>query len=335
MAFCLLLTAACSGDDDDSAEDDTASAEPEETTTTTIDPSLVAPLTGVVGTDAAALTRSALVVKIDNVEQARPQAGLDDADIIIEEAVEGNVTRLLAVFHSAIPEQVGPVRSTRSTDFDILPMFGRPVYSSSGGNAGVMGGLAGVDVIDVGNNRSGAGFNRESGRAAPHNLMGSPSEFYDQAGDEASTPPTPVFSFRETEDLPASATAAASVGFSFGGSEISRFDWDDAAGVWKRSQRGTPHTVVGDTVLDATNIVAIAIDYTFGNPIGMSNPHGITTGEGAATVFVDGHAISGTWSRPSPSDPFVLRDGAGDEILLEPGRTFIELVPSPESVVVG
>lgn len=334
VAFSLVLSAACSGDDD-ATDDDTASAEPAETTTTTIDPSLVAPLTGVTGTDAAALGRSALVVKIDNVEQARPQAGLDSADIIFEEQVEGNVTRLVAVFHSSLPELVGPVRSTRSTDFDLLPMFGRPVYASSGGNAGIMGGLAGVDIIDVGHNRNGNGFARERGRSAPHNLMATVADLYAQAGEEANTAPTPVFGFRDDEADPVTGEPVTSVGFAFGGSEISRFDWNATAAVWERSQRGTPHTVVDGSTLDAVNVVAIDIDYTFGNPVGMSNPHGISTGEGTAMVFLDGQVIRGTWSRATPSDPFTLLDSAGAEILLNPGRTFIELVPTAESVVIG
>lgn len=332
LAVALLLAAACSGDDDDE-EPATASAEPEETTTTTIDPSSIAPLTGVAGGDPAALARSALVIKVDNVEQARPQAGLASADIIIEERVEGDVTRLLAVFHSSVPSQVGPVRSTRSTDFELVPMFGRPVYASSGGNTGVMSGLAGVDVIDVGHNRGATGFERESGRRAPHNLMASPDELYDRAGDEASSPPAPVFEYRaDGAAAPAGAVPATTVGLSFGGGEVSRFDWDAAQGVWNRSQRGSPHVDVDGTVLSAVNVVVVQISYTFGNGVGTSNPHGISTGEGTAFVFTDGHVIQGTWSRPTPADPFALVDAAGAPIQLSPGRTFIAMPPTGDTV---
>lgn len=334
LAGCLLFAAACSGDDD--APDEGATAQPDETTTTTIDETAIAPLTGVLVDDAAALGRSPLVVKIDNVEQARPQAGIDVADIVLEEQVEGGFTRLVAVFHSATPDLVGPVRSTRSTDFDLLPMFGRPLYASSGGNSGVMSGLRNVDIIDVGHNSGGQGFAREAGRRAPHNLMATPAALYERAGDDVSQPPRPLFGFVD-EDAPArtGGTPAGTAGFSFGGSEVARFDWNEAEAVWTRSQRGTPHTVVSGEPLTATNVVAIAITYTFGNPVGTSNPHGITTGEGAAKVFVDGTVIDGTWSRPGAGDPFTLRDSTGTEILLDPGRTFVELVPSIESVTFG
>lgn len=337
LSLCLLV-AACGGDDDDEPVDETASADPRPTssTTTTIDPDSIGPLTGVPVDDAADLDRSALVIKIDNVEAARPQAGITSADIVFEERVEGNVTRLLAVFHSEVPDLVGPVRSTRSTDFDLVTMFGRPAYASSGGNSGVMSNFAGVDVIDVGHNQGGTGFERESGRTAPHNLMATPSALYERAGDGATVRPSPVFAYREPADaLPADATPATTVGFGFGGSEISRFDWDDAEGVWLRSQRGTSHVDVAGTTLAPVNIVVIQMTYTFGNPVGISNPHGITTGEGTAMVFTDGHVISGTWSRPTAADPFDLRDAAGQPIGLTPGQTFVELVPGPESIAVG
>lgn len=332
------LVGACSSDGDGPLDDGTASAAPgdaETTTSTTIDPALIAPLTGVVGTDSAALERSALVVKIDNVEEARPQVGLAEADLVFEERVEGDVTRLVAVFHSTLPDQVGPVRSTRSTDFDLIPLFGRPVYASSGGNQGVMSGLAGVDLIDVGHNRGGTGFAREPGRRGPHNLMATPSELFGRAGDEANQAPTPIFAFRaDGDDLPVGATPTAAFGVSFGGAEISRFTWDDATGTWLRSQQGSDHVDADGTRFAPVNVVALAINYTFGNGVGTSNPHGVSTGEGTAMVFTDGHLIRGTWSRPTPQDTFELVDDAGDVIALTPGQTFLELVPSAESVAV-
>ncbi|HEX6421121.1 MAG TPA: DUF3048 domain-containing protein, partial [Acidimicrobiales bacterium] len=105
--------------------------------TTTEPPADVAPLTGLTGDFDGRLDRPALFVKIDNVEEARPPAGLDRADIVIEEQVEGNLSRLAAVFHSTDADPVGPVRSTRTTDIELASLFGRPLFASSGGNASV------------------------------------------------------------------------------------------------------------------------------------------------------------------------------------------------------
>ncbi|HEX6569569.1 MAG TPA: DUF3048 domain-containing protein, partial [Acidimicrobiales bacterium] len=117
------------------------------------------------------LDRPALFVKIDNVERARPQAGLDQADIVFEERVEGNLTRLAAVFHSTDAAVVGPVRSVRTTDLELVPLFGRVLFAASGGNRGVLPQLHAADVVDVGANVSPEGFYRDHGRPAPHNLF--------------------------------------------------------------------------------------------------------------------------------------------------------------------
>ena len=102
-------------------------------TTTTVPPR-IAPLTGLTGVaEATASTRPA-VVRQDRQRAPgpRPQSGLVQADIVIEERVEGNTTRFAAVFHSTDAVEIGPVRSTRSTDMGLIPLFGRVLYASSG-----------------------------------------------------------------------------------------------------------------------------------------------------------------------------------------------------------
>ena len=88
------------------------------------------------------MQRPALAVKVDNLdangETAVPQLGLLKADVVFEEIVEGNITRLVGVFHSQQPGRVGPVRSARTTDVQLLPQLGRPLLAWSGGNAGVV-----------------------------------------------------------------------------------------------------------------------------------------------------------------------------------------------------
>src|SRR3954447_24430975 len=92
------------------------------------------PLTGL-PRDPAAPVRAALIVKIDNAPKARPQAGVNDADIVVEEGVEGGVTRFATLFHSKDAASVGPVRSARSTDLLFAQQLGRPLFSYSGANA--------------------------------------------------------------------------------------------------------------------------------------------------------------------------------------------------------
>ncbi|HEX6568666.1 MAG TPA: DUF3048 domain-containing protein, partial [Acidimicrobiales bacterium] len=288
----------------------------------------VAPLTGLGGDVDGRLDRPALFVKIDNVEAARPQAGLGAADIVIEERVEGDLSRLAAVFHSTDADPVGPVRSVRTTDLELVGLFGRPLFASSGGNSSVLGQLADADVVDIGANVSGEGFARDSGRPAPHNLFTSTPALYGKA-PESPPPPEPLFAYLDDgEELPAGATPVGGVTLSFGGPEVSSFAWDAASGTWPRSQRGTPDVDPDGTQLAPVNVVVLEIEYDMSGQLGRSVPHGVVTGEGRAVVLTQGHAIEGTWARPSLDDPLTLTGADGQQIELTPGQTFVELPPA-------
>ena len=116
----------------------------------------VAPFTGLPA-DAETLARSALVVKVDNHPRARPQTGLDQADIVFDLRAEG-VTRFAAVFHSQVPDPVGPVRSSRTSDFDLLRGLDNPLYASSGANDYVASGLRSLPIVELTNRTRGEYF---------------------------------------------------------------------------------------------------------------------------------------------------------------------------------
>lgn len=301
-------------------------------TTTTTAPQQIAPLTGLAGDYGDLLGRPALIVKVDNHPLARPQAGLNQADLVIEERVEGNITRLASVFHSQDADPVGPVRSTRSTDIDIASLFGRPLYASSGGNDHVLSALRRANVVDVGHNRSGEAFRRESGRPAPHNLFASTLGLRAKAG-ETPPPPSPIFTYRTDEATVATGERpAGGVALSFGGAEVSRFTWDTATKSWLRTQSGTPHVDAAGEQIAPRNVVVLEIQYTRGSST-QSSPHGVTTGEGRALVFTAGHVIEGRWTRPGPNSPLLLLAPDGAPILLTPGQTFLELPPVGGAVI--
>ena len=306
------------GDDEDRAQ----------VATTTTRPPAVAPLTGMTGDFEGRLDRPALFVKIDNVEEARPHAGLDRADIVIEEQVEGDLTRLAAVFHSADASELGPVRSVRTTDIELVSLFGRVLFASSGGNTSVLPQVQAADVVDIGHNVSGEGFVRQDGRAAPHNLFTSTPELYDKA-PESPPPPRPLFTYlADGETLPAAAVPAEGAALRFGADEVARFTWDAESGTWPRTQRGTPHELTTGDQLAPTNVVVLEITYDVSGELGRSVPHGVVTGEGPAAVLTQGHVVEGTWSRPTLTDPLRLVGADGEEIALTPGQTFVELPPA-------
>ncbi|HUF98277.1 MAG TPA: DUF3048 domain-containing protein, partial [Ilumatobacter sp.] len=143
-------------------------------TTTTLPLIPRQPLTGFVLNDPSeALTRPALVVKIDNAPAARPNhSGLAKADIVFEEIVEGSITRFAAVFHSQGSDPVGPVRSGRTQDVDMLSSFNRPLFAWSGGNPAVTRRVYESQLISISHGQQGSSYYRGAG-SSPHNLYSS------------------------------------------------------------------------------------------------------------------------------------------------------------------
>lgn len=275
------------------------------------------PLTGLAGTSP---NRPAVVVKIDNGSKARPQAGLNAADIVIEEEVEWGITRLAAIFHSNQAE-VGPVRSGRSTDISFLNSLGSPVLAYSGAN----------DVIDAlllmqpnVQNYSAArssAYWRKSGRAAPSNLWTNTSSFTDAASGGA---PPPQFDFR-TAGTPAPAgTPTSAITVRYPSTSIG-WSWNGSA--WTRTQDGNAHKTSGAQV-SAANVVVIearVVGTGLVDSAGGVVPEVVWLGNGPAIVFTDGKRIDATWTRSTLRSQSVLTDANGAVIELTPGRTWVEL----------
>ena len=202
-----LALASCGG----GKSDETTSTTVKKTTTTTEPKGPVAPLTGIENDDPALLTRPAAVVKIDNHPGARPQSGLNLADIVFEENVE-MLTRFAAVFHSQIPEVVGPIRSGRTQDVNLLGSLMRPILIWSGGNPLVSQAIHGSDLVDASATAAMKynSFFRDNSRSAPHNLYASITKIWPIAGEETKAPPA-QFTYRE-EDETIASTAIVSPG---------------------------------------------------------------------------------------------------------------------------
>ena len=343
LVFALLVAACSSGEDEVVASSEpapsttastTTTTEPPTTTTTvetttTIDPRSIAPLTGVVVASDVDLDRPALVLKIDNHPNARPQTGLDQADIVFDLRAE-SVTRFTAVFHSRIPDPAGPIRSSRTSDFDLLRGLDNPLYGSSGGNDYVISALRSIETIAV-TNQTRSEYFRQGGRPAPHNLYVNGSDLYALAPDEV-TRPDPWFTYR-AEDEPLADTAVPAAGevtVAFRGGPTVGFTWDPAVPGWRRTQSGSPHTTVDGLQLAPQNVVIMVTSYVV-SPADPVSPELVSTGSGELLVLTDGHVVSGTWERQDATDKPTLLDSAGQPISLVPGQTWV-LYPEPGQV---
>ena len=294
-----------------------------------------APLTGLVIDPPLAVFRPALAVKVDNLdipgETARPQAGIADADVVIEEIVEGGITRLVAVFQSAIPERVGPVRSARTTDPKLLAQLNRPLFAWSGGNGTVVGAVrGGGEVRDFGWDAQPAAYGRDRSRRGPHDLFVVPGKLFEAAPSDAGAPPE-IFRYRDTgEKLLPTAKPARGVRLDFGSGSASpdvQFEYDPNVDGWRRGQNGTTHVDDKGQVVAPTNVVVLFTDYVT-SPADPISPEAVSTGSGQAWVFSKGRVIGGTWERAAVNDRCILKDAQGTEIKLTRGRTWVEL-PKP------
>lgn len=266
--------------------------------------------------------RAALAVKIDNAPGGRPQWNLADADLVFEENVEG-ITRFVAVFHTDVPDRIGPVRSARTSDLDILAGLNRPVLAWSGGNAGVTTRVRGAHQYGWLANLSAQVtdcFWRSGRRSAPHNLLLDPACAW-QSGTYAGAA-RPVF----THDPSLAPLSRSSDRFTVrmdGGLQVG-WDWDAARGTYLRSQAGRPHVDADGEQVSATNVIVAAVDYVQ-SEVDDRSPEAITVGSGRAVVHRAGEVIAATWSRPDRFSPWTLTADDGSVVALAPGVTFVEL----------
>jgi hypothetical protein len=240
---------------------------PAVTQTPTIDPSrttppepevpIVWPLTGVPTEEVA--QRPAVSVKIENTAVARPQSGLEAADVVWETIVEFEVSRFVAVYHSQVPEEVGPIRSVRPMDpLIVAPLKGLIAYS--GGQPGILDEVRASGVQSISHDAGAPGMYRIRTRSAPHNVYGSVARFMEQADAAHSAPPEEQFVFASDADEATAAqdgTDAGSLSFRLSAQSRPSWTWDGGSGTWLRSEGGSPATSASGVRLSAVNVVAI------------------------------------------------------------------------------
>jgi Protein of unknown function (DUF3048) N-terminal domain/Protein of unknown function (DUF3048) C-terminal domain len=287
----------------------------------------VAALTGLPA-DATVTHRPILAVKIDNYGVARPQWALEQADAVLEENVEG-ITRFVALFQTRLPEVVGPVRSARIGDLDLLSAMNRPVFAYSGANPGVTDWInsaasSGV-LVDFTALRSPC-YTRSAERPGPHNLLLDANCAITNSGSAGAA--RPLWKTDSTWIPPGIPLTDTTFTLAMDGVDVG-WTWDVTTAMYLRSQDAQPHLTVAGTQISARNVVEISTVY-LPSPVDARSPTPITIGSGTATVHRNGRAIHVNWSRATPYEPFTFFDAvSGQPVPLNTGTTFIELVRAP------
>jgi len=280
-------------------------------------------LSGRVGSDGPIL-----VVKIDDTAQAHPQAGLEDADVVYIEQVEGGLTRLAAVFSSKIPQVIGPVRSARISDLEILEQYGRVAFAYSGAQSKLLPVIAAANLENLGAQRqSPIIYSTDPLRRAPTAMMLQAQKLMANVA-KAQLPVAiskPIgWNFGEK---PETGTAIASVKVSWPANSYNA-TWSATEKRWLLSHRDLPNLSSSGVHLGPTTFVIQLISITdsiYRDKVGGVTPYSETVGTGKGFVLRDGLAIAANWSRPSGEQGTTWTTLAGDEIKFAAGQVWIAL----------
>jgi hypothetical protein len=356
----LLVLAACSGGNDDATASSTTQAPATsttqvpttsstttsttteapttttsttlETTTTTVPDVLRMPLTGVPISDPSEIPqRPAQAVKMDNVGPARPQSGLNEADIVFEEIINDGATRFAAVFHSQGVDTVGPVRSGRHPDIEILEAFDHPLFVWSGGNGGVTYYIQRSELVDLSANHT-SGYYRRSGRRRPWNLYTSSEAMWSHAPADFRVPPQ-VFQYLRPDEPIQNGEPATVINATMDNVQV-RWEYDSDTGLYSRFQDGGPHNSENSGQVTTNNLVLMMCNY-LPSPIDARTPDAQTLGSNPVYIFTGGTVRVGSWLRFASTDPYQFFDNFTDlnPIELLPGRSFVELPRNIEGSV--
>ncbi|MGP0031973.1 MAG: DUF3048 domain-containing protein [Acidimicrobiales bacterium] len=306
------------------------STTPSSTTTTTA--SAICPLTGEPVPDHGAVPqRPALGVKVDNYPAARPQSGLDKADIVFEEPVEGGITRYVAVFQCQNAALVGPVRSARNIDIGILGQLGNPLEVHVGGIDPVIANLNASPIVNVDLGSYGSIITNPPGRVAPYDTYSSTAQMWG-THPTMTTPPQPLFTY--SKDPPA-GTPVSTIHIDF--SQTSNVTWryDPATKEFQRFYNADVPDLLAEGVQNAAaNVVVQYVQISYG-PWLENSEGGLEVqadlypdASGPALVFRNGVEIGATWHRSTLASPTQFTTPAGALIPLQPGQTWVELVPN-------
>lgn len=292
-------------------------------------PTDTAPLRGIIVPEGT-LDYASIAAKIDNHPLARPQIALDRTDLVFEELVEGGMTRYVAVWHSDIPDILGPVRSIRPMDPDIISPLGG-IVAYSGGQDRFVALMRQTPVYNAihGQPDTQATFYRSAAKPAPHNVHVKAKELLAEHTDLAA--PRRQFDF--AADIPSSTavrigTPTAAVNYRFSNYSFGTWTWDAAAAAFLRSQQGAPDVDANGAQLRATNLIVLRVPVT----VALDIPKTEMIGSGEAWVSSGGATVHATWTKKSATSTIALVADSGVAVELAPGNSWIELIPLAGSV---
>ena len=295
------------------------------------------PLTSLDPDRESRVERPAVAIKIENNPVAYPLSGLEDAEIVYEEPVEGGLTRFMAIYHCTDSAHAGPVRSARIVDPPIMLPYTR-ILGAAGGNDIVIDALNDAEIVTIDETKAGDAMSRmdRPGVTADHTLYADTAAVR-QLGRKQydDTPPDDLFEFG---DLQGTGRRARSVTLTFSAGAIVTYDYNGER--WERSDGDAPLVNEAGEQIEVDNVIieehTVNHSDRLGDVLGTPSPEiEDVTGSGRAFLFRDGRVFAGRWTRESEDEPVRFETKDGEAFVLHPGTTWIELLPDKQGDLKG
>ena len=293
------------------------------------------PLTGQDPAPGADIGRPAVAVKIENSPAARPQTGLESADLVFEERVEGGITRFLVVYHCGQARKAGPVRSGRFDDPKIALPFTR-LLAASGSNAIVENEMTKREMVYLDEDSTAALFRDPPGFTSIHSLFVDTRKLLKTAITEKLPAPSyKAFAFGPADEA---AKSARSVSLNFTDTNSIEYRW--RGGAWKRFEAGAPFLTAAGGQISVANVLVQLVkvdnsDSIFDSAGSPSPDISLEKAKGKLLLFRDGRVIKGRWSMGKAGRVPVYETTDGEPLTLAEGVTWVELVPSKAGEIKG
>lgn len=288
-----------------------------------VEPEVRNSLSGRVGSDGPIL-----VVKIDDTKAAHPQAGLEKADLVYIEQVESGLTRLAAVFSSEIPNVIGPVRSARISDIEILEQFGRVAFAYSGAQKKLLPVIAAANLENLGAQRQSQEiYSNDPLRNPPTAMMLQAQTLMSKVKEQALPVAISKSAGWNFGDAAETGTVIVSAKVSWPANSYD-VTWSQLQGRWLLSNQGAPNLAASGIHLGPTSFLIQLVSITpseYGDKFGGNTPFTATIGSGRGYVLRDAMAIRAFWSRPAAGSGTTWRSESGEEIKFAPGQVWIAL----------
>jgi hypothetical protein len=269
-----------------------------------------------------------LAVKIDDTRLARPQIGVEDADLVYIEQVEGGLTRLAAIFSSTIPQSIGPVRSARISDIDILAQYGKVIFAYSGAQRAMLTVIANSNLWDYGAQRqSPIIYTRDDVRPGPYDMVLRSDLLMEKVKNdqrEVAVSKSAGWSFGEA---PIGGVAIDSVLVQWPASKYEA-TWSKTEKRWLLSNGGVPNLAASGKQLGATTFVIQNVemsDSIYRSADGGYTPLSETVGSGSGYILRDGRSFKANWSRPTAESGTTWTLADGTEIKFAAGSIWVAL----------